>query len=134
MKIVAGLLVVLASGWAIAAPENCYFLESSGCGSGSEFCVENQIVCDVGYQASDTGCGKKGPLSVPGSQRHCYKLIGVTTVPCNEASPSGYESTGCANSGVCCDAQARHQESGGVNGNMSTPSGGACGCDTKAQQ
>lgn len=93
MKIVAWSLVVLAGGWAIASPENCYFLESSGCGSGSGFCVENQIVCDVGYQSGDTGCGKKSPLSVPGSQRHCYKLIGVTTVACDELSPSGCEST-----------------------------------------
>lgn len=134
MKNVLGMLIVAGSGWAIASPQNCYFLESSNCGSGQTFCTENKIVCDVGYQTSDAGCGKMGPLSIPGEDRHCWRLIGVLTVACNEASPSGFESTACAESGVCCYAQGRVQQSTGVNGKMSAPSGAACHCETEVQQ
>lgn len=105
----------------------CYYLSSSGCGTGTGFCQESMIVCDVGYASTDTGCGKEGPLSNK-VQRHCYKLIGVVTVACNAESPAGYESTGCAVGGVCCYASSRNQQSTGVSGDMMAPTGAACGC------
>jgi hypothetical protein len=125
---IGALGFVLAGAAAFAAPPTCYFLMSSGCGSGASFCTQGQIVCDIGYSSSvDTGCGAYGPLG--GSEwRECHKLMNTLTVPCDAQSPGGvYQPTGCKQNGICCYASSIVVSSGP--NQMSVPIGSPCHCD-----
>lgn len=117
---------------ALAAPNDCYFLVSSGCGSGESFCTENSIVCDVGYSKFvDTGCGRMGPFTY-GQLWLCYLLTNTTTHPCNEPPPpENLDGTGCASDGICC--YATRTEVGEVQGTMSVPGGFLC-CEQSGSQ
>lgn len=120
-------MLVLAT-IALAGPNYCYFLQSSGCGSGESFCTNGQEVCDVGYSATvDTGCGKLGPL-LSGIPRKCYTLSEATTHPCDDDDPPGGLSVvGCHDgNGVCCYAAKTWARN--VGSNMSVPQGANC-CD-----
>lgn len=117
---------------ALAAPNDCFFLQSSGCGSGESFCAEGSEVCDEGYSKQvDTGCGKKGPM-VGGVTRRCYTLTDATTGDCDEPNPDGLETVGCTNgSGLCC--YATKVWSRDLTSSMQIPAGEAC-CDKTVAQ
>lgn len=117
---------------AVAAPDDCYFLQSSGCGTGETFCAEESEVCDMGYsKLVDTGCGRKGPLSFPGSTRQCWTLTDATTGDCDDPNPSGLETVGCTNgSGLCC--YAIKSWSRDLSSSMLVPSGDEC-CDVTVE-
>lgn len=110
----------------------CYFLQSSGCGSESSFCQNNQNICDVTYSSSpDTGCGLHGPdfEEVP---RKCWKIHDPTTRPCDAAPPAGYLPTGCRWNGGCCYASHLEPLSEDED-TIDTPTGGVCGCDEQSE-
>ncbi|HRQ74050.1 MAG TPA: hypothetical protein PLU35_13570 [Phycisphaerales bacterium] len=118
---------------ALAAPNDCYFLVSSGCGSGATFCLNNSIVCDVGYTSSvDTGCGKRAPFSSTPVQRACWKLTNTQTYPCSSTPPESGQATGCSTpEGICCHADKEFVEY--VSGHMSVPMGPEC-CEMTGNQ
>ncbi|GIK19673.1 MAG: hypothetical protein DYG93_08670 [Leptolyngbya sp. PLA2] len=132
---IAGAIGLAAALTVIAAPDYCYFLErvqdgeSSGCGSGASFCLNNTIVCDVGLTTRvDYGCGKKGPMSFPGVVRKCFKITNAITHPCDDDDePAGADPVGCrTESGVCCYGTLTYDSNVPGDPYMSVASGARC--------
>lgn len=77
---------MLLMGGALALGSTCYHLQRSGCGTGAKFCVEGNIICDIGYSSTtQTGCGRQGPLENEG--RACFKIVEAVTHPCTAGTP-----------------------------------------------
>ncbi len=117
--------------FALAFPLDCYFLQSSGCGSGASFCIDDTEVCDIGYSKTvDTGCGRTGPF-LSSVHRSCYTITDTVTHPCDDDDePSQKEVIGCHDgNGVCCYGTKTWTRDIGY---MSEPSGAYC-CDITVQ-
>jgi len=128
MRVQVGAVLGVAFFGGATAAQTCYWLKRTGCGTGSQFCIAEQRVCDEGYEAAPSGhAGKLGPVTAGPVQRKDNKIKSTATIPCNEKPiPSGYEVVGCRDGSICCIAKTISQEATGPGGDMFTPQGGDC--------
>jgi hypothetical protein len=123
-KACGAAMLLMGGAWALGS--TCYHLQRSGCGTGPKFCVEGNIICDIGYGSTmQTGCGRQGPLQT--ESRGCYKITDAVTYPCTAGQPPGeYTVGGCEQNGVCCWVRVQFHST--IAGAMSVPQGATCQC------
>ncbi|GEM_PF-4657991 len=126
----ARLGVVLGTGLfgVSVASAVCQHIQSSGCGTGSNWCTVGQEFCETGYSSIRTGCGHNNDNTTT-RNRHCYKITSALTVACDPGYDGSEKPTGCApQSGVCCFAEFQEIAGKDPGGQTIEPSGAKCQC------
>jgi hypothetical protein len=114
---------------ASTAAAACLHLQSTGCGTGSNWCTVGQTYCETGFSSNRTGCGHDS-TSTRTRDRKCYKITKALTAACDPGYHGPEDPTGCApQTGVCCFAEYEELAEG-PGGQLVEPMGPNCECGT----